>query len=108
MATKKNVVRMKPDVSAQLETLRADVALLAETIAKQTKTTVADKAATVKAAAVEKAANVKTVASDTSETAIARYEEVTGKAKTNIQANPLTSVAVAVAAGFILSALVRR
>jgi ElaB/YqjD/DUF883 family membrane-anchored ribosome-binding protein len=98
MATaKKNVVTMKQDIPAQLDTLRQDVANLAETIKLQTKVSVADKKAVVKDAAVEKTELVKD-----------RYDELATKAETSIKENPLTSIAIAVGAGLVLGALTRR
>ena len=98
MATKKNVVTLKQeDISTQLETLRADVAMLTKTIKQQTKMTVEDKAATLKSAAMEK-----------TDLAKDKYDEVTTKAETSIKENPLTAVAIAVGAGLVLGALTRR
>ncbi|WP_409432261.1 YqjD family protein [Litorimonas sp. RW-G-Af-16] len=97
MATKKNVVSMKQDVPAQLEVLRADVANLAEAIKLQAKATVAEKKSTIKDVTAEKTELVKD-----------RYSELSTKAETSIQENPLTSIAVAVGAGIVLGALLRR
>lgn len=98
MATaKKNVVTMKQDIPAQLDTLRQDVAYLAETLKLQAKATVSDKKATVKTVATEKTDLVKD-----------QYEALTTKAETSIKENPLTSIAIAVGAGLVLGALTRR
>jgi ElaB/YqjD/DUF883 family membrane-anchored ribosome-binding protein len=97
MATKKNVVAMKQDIPAQIETLRTDIANLAETLKLQAKATVAEKTSEVKDVTAEKA-----------EFAKERYSELTTKAETSIKDNPLTAVAIAVGAGLVLGALTRR
>jgi len=98
MATaKKNVVTMKQDIPAQLETLRGDIANLAATIKLQAKAAVADKKETAKQVTAEKTEFVKD-----------RYDELTTKAETSIKENPLTSIAIAVGAGLVLGALTRR
>ena len=88
---------MQPDVSAQLDTLRNDVAQLAETIKLQAKVTVADKKAVAKTVAAEKTDLVKT-----------RYDELSTKAETSIKENPLSSLAIAMGIGFVLGAVTRR
>lgn len=98
MATaKKNVVPMKQDISEQLETLRKDVATLAETVKLQAKATVEDKKSTAKNIAAEKTEIVKE-----------RYDELTTKAELSIKENPLSAIAIAVAAGLVLGAVTRR
>jgi len=88
---------MKPDVTAQIENLRADVALLAETVAEQTKSKV-----------TQQTEAVKTVAAEAADTAKARYAEATELAETRIKEKPLTAIAIAVAAGLVLGAVTRR
>jgi len=98
MATaKKNVVSMKQDIPAQLETLRGDIANLTESIKLQAQVAVADKTATAKQVTTEKTELVKD-----------RYDALTTKAETSIKENPLTSIAIAVGAGLVLGALTRR
>lgn len=97
MATKKNVVSMKQDIPAQIETLKNDVAQLAETLKLQTKATVSEKTAVAKDVTTEKAELVKE-----------RYNELSNKAERSIQENPLTSIAIAVGAGVLLGALTRK
>jgi len=87
MATKKNVVSMKQDIPAQIETLKNDVAQLAEALKLQTKATVSEKTAVAKDVTTEKAELVKE-----------RYNELSNKAERSIQENPLTSIAIAVGA----------
>lgn len=95
---KKNVVAMKdPDISSQIEILRADIATLATTIKSQ-----------AKAAANEKVATAKKVATETTDSAKVKYDELTSNAETQIRENPLTSVAIAVGVGLLLGALTRR
>lgn len=94
---KKNVVTMKQDIPAQLDTLRQDVANLAETLKLQAKVTVADKTETVKTVASEKTDLVKD-----------RYNALTTQAESSIKENPLTAIAIAVGAGLVLGALTRR
>jgi len=95
---KKNVVAMKdPDISSQIEILRADIATLASTVKSQAKMT-----------ANEKVATARKVAADTTDTAKVKYEELTSNAETQIRENPLTSVAIAVGVGLLLGALTRR
>lgn len=95
--TKKNVVDIEPDVNAQIETLRADIALLTKTIKSQAKTTAKVKASQVVDTASTKAAETK-----------AKYDELTTTAEKSIRENPLSSVAIAVAAGMFLGLLSRR
>jgi len=98
MATKKNIVSLKSDdIPAQLETLRADMALLTEMIKTQATAKVNEKTTTAKALASEKTDEVKL-----------RYDEITSKAETSIKENPLTSIAIAIGAGVVLGALTRR
>ena len=97
MATKKNVVSMKQDIPAQIETLKNDVAQLAEALKLQTKATVSEKTAVAKDVTTEKAELVKE-----------RYNELSNKAERSIQENPLTSIAIAVGAGVLLGALTRK
>jgi ElaB/YqjD/DUF883 family membrane-anchored ribosome-binding protein len=97
MATKKNVVNIKEDIPAQIETLRADIALLAETVRDTTKAKASDKVSIVKDVAAEKVDEAKL-----------KYGELSSKAETSIKENPLTSVAIAVGAGMVLGALTRR
>jgi ElaB/YqjD/DUF883 family membrane-anchored ribosome-binding protein len=95
--TKKNVVEIKPDVNAQLETLRKDVSELTKALKIQAKTTAQAKTAQVVDTAAEKAAITK-----------AKYDELTTSAESSIRENPLTSVAIAVGAGVVLGLLTRR
>jgi ElaB/YqjD/DUF883 family membrane-anchored ribosome-binding protein len=95
--TKKNVVEIKPDVNAQIETLRADVALLTKTLKEQAKVTAQEKTAKVVGTASVKAAETK-----------AKYNELTATAEKSIKENPLSSIAIAVAAGAFLGLLSRR
>ncbi len=97
MATKKNVVNIKEDIPAQIETLRADIALLAETVRDTTKAKASDKVSVVKDVAAEKVDEAKL-----------KYSELSSNAETSIKENPLTSVAIAVGAGMVLGALTRR
>lgn len=95
--TKKNIVEIKPDVNAQLENLRKDIALLAGTIKTQAKATAQAKTAQVADTAGAKVAETK-----------AKYDELTTTAEKSIRENPLSSVAIAVAAGVFLGLLSRR
>ncbi len=98
MATKKNIVTLKSDdIPAQLDTLRADMALLTEMIKSQATAKVNEKTSTAKAIASEKTDEV-----------VMRYEEITSKAESSIKENPLTSIAIAIGAGIVLGALTRR
>jgi len=97
MATKKNVVNIKEDIPAQIETLRADIALLAETVRDTTKSKASDKVSLVKDAAVEKVDEAKL-----------KYSELSSKAENSIRENPLTSMAIALGAGLVLGVLSRR
>jgi len=95
---KKNVVAIKdPDITSQIETLRADIATLAGTIKSQAKST-----------ANEKVASAKKVASQTTDTAKVKYDELATTAETQIREKPITSVAIAVGVGLLLGALTRR
>ena len=95
--TKKNVVKIQPDVNTQIETLRADVALLTKTLKEQAKATAQVKTAKVVDTASVKAAETK-----------AKYNELTTTAEKSIRENPLSSVAIAVAAGAFIGLLTRR
>lgn len=97
MATKKTDIAAQQDIPAQIETIRADIALLTKTLKEQTKATVADKAATAKNVAQEK-----------TDMAKVKYDEMSSKAEASIKENPLTAVAIAVGAGMLLGALTRR
>jgi ElaB/YqjD/DUF883 family membrane-anchored ribosome-binding protein len=94
--TKKNVVDIKPDVNAQIETLRADLAALTQTLKTQAKSTAQAKKSEVDVASA-KVADTK-----------AKYNELTNTAEKSIRENPLSSVAIAVAAGMFLGLLTRR
>ena len=106
----KNVVALQaePDLAAQVETLRQDIAELTKTVKLQAKATASEKVSTVKTAALEKAAAVKTAALETKDTAAEKYKELTTSAENSIREKPLTSVAVAVGAGLVLGMLTRR
>ena len=95
--TKKNVVDIKPDVNAQIETLRGDIALLTKTIKAQAKEVAQAKTSQVVDTASVKVAETK-----------AKYDELTTTAEKSIRENPLSSVAIAVAAGMFLGLLSRR
>jgi ElaB/YqjD/DUF883 family membrane-anchored ribosome-binding protein len=95
--TKKNVVDIKPDVNAQIETLRADLAALTQTLKTQAKSTAQAKKSEVVDVASAKVADTK-----------AKYNELTNTAEKSIRENPLSSVAIAVAAGMFLGLLTRR
>lgn len=95
--TKKNVVEIKPDVNAQIETLRADIATLTKTLKTQAKATAEAKKSEVVSVANAKVAETK-----------AKYDELSTTAETTIRENPLSSVAIAVAAGVFLGLLSRR
>lgn len=97
MATKKNVVSIKDDIPAQIETLRADVAKLTETLKIQAKATVADKATTVRDVTDEKTQELKQ-----------RYDELAKSTEASIKENPLSAIAIAIGAGVVLGALTRR
>jgi ElaB/YqjD/DUF883 family membrane-anchored ribosome-binding protein len=95
--TKKNVVDIKPDVNAQIEPLRADLAALTQTLKTQAKSTAQAKKSEVVDVASAKVADTK-----------AKYNELTNTAEKSIRENPLSSVAIAVAAGMFLGLLTRR
>ena len=95
--TKKNVVEIKPDVNAQIEVLRNDIAVLTKTIKSQAKVTAQATKTQVVDTASEKVAETK-----------AKYDELTTTAEKSIRENPLTSVAIAVAAGMLLGLITRR
>ena len=97
MATKKNVVKLEQDIPAQIEKLKADMAVLAETLKKQAKSTVTAKTATVTDAAKERVDATRV-----------KYDELSTNAESHIRDNPLTSVAIAVGAGLLLGAITRR
>jgi len=95
--TKKNVVKINPDVNAQIETLRNDIAVLTKTIKEQAKATAQVKTAKVVDTATEKVAETR-----------AKYDELSTTAEKSIRENPLSSVAIAVAAGMVLGMISRR
>lgn len=95
--TKKNVVEIKPDVNAQIENLRNDIALLAGTLKSQAKETAQAKTAQVAQTAGATAAQTK-----------AKYDELTSTAEKSIRENPLSAVGIAVVAGVFLGLLSRR
>jgi len=95
--TKKNIVEIKPDVNAQIEILRNDIALLTKTLKTQAKATAQEKTAQAVDTASVKVAETK-----------AKYDELTTTAEKSIRENPLSSVAIAVAAGMFLGLLTRR
>ena len=97
MATKKTVVATTQDIPSQIETLRADIAMLSETIKTQAKATVAAKSATAKQMTTKQA-----------EAAKERYSEISSQAETSIKENPFTSIAIAIGAGIVLGAITRR
>jgi len=88
---------MKPDVNAQIETLREDIATLSKTLKIQAKATAQSKKTEVVEVANAKVAETK-----------AKYEELTTTAEKSIRENPLSSVAIAVAAGMFIGLLSRR
>lgn len=92
-----NVVPMNSDISTQLETLRNDIMLLAKTVKEQALSTVESRKDTAK-----------TVAADQKEAAVAKYDELSTKAELQIREKPLTSMAIAVGAGLVLSVLLRK
>lgn len=95
--TSANVVPMNNDISNQLETLRDDIMLLAKTVKEQAKSTVESRKDTAK-----------TVAVDQKEAVLAKYDELTTKAELQIREKPLTSMAIAVGVGLVLSAILRK
>lgn len=88
---------IESDISNQLETLRNDIMLLAKTVKEQALTTVESRKDTAK-----------TAATDQKDAAVAKYDELTAKAETQIREKPLTSIAMAVGAGLVLGALLRK
>jgi ElaB/YqjD/DUF883 family membrane-anchored ribosome-binding protein len=92
-----NVVPLTSDISSQLDTLRNDIKLLAKTVKEQALSKVESRTDTAK-----------TVAIDQKDAAVAKYEELSTKAETQIREKPLTSMAIAVGAGIVLSALLRK
>lgn len=92
-----NVASMEGDISSQLETLRNDIMLLAKTVKEQALNTVEHRADTAKA-----------VATDQKDAAVAKYDELSAKAEAQIREKPLTSMAIAVGAGLVLGALLRK
>lgn len=95
--TSKNVVSIKDDIPAQIETLRGDVAKLTETLKKQAKAKMSDKASTVKDVTDEKTQELKQ-----------RYDELAKSTEASIKENPLSAIAIAIGAGVVLGALTRR
>jgi ElaB/YqjD/DUF883 family membrane-anchored ribosome-binding protein len=95
--TSANVVPMNSDIANQLETLRNDIKLLAKTVKDQALSTVENRKDTAK-----------TVAIDQKEAAMAKYDELSTKAELQIREKPLTSMAIAVGAGIVLSAILRK
>ena len=94
--TTDNVVPLQGDIAAQIETLKADLKSLAATVKTSATTVVENRGETVKAVATEK-----------SELAKARYDELSTQAETQIREKPLSSMAIAVGAGVLLGALLR-
>lgn len=92
-----NVVPMNSDISNQLETLRNDIMLLAKSVKEQAMSTVESRKDTAK-----------TVAMDQKDAAVAKYDELSTKAEIQIREKPLTSLAMAVGVGFVLSAILRK
>ncbi|GHA96646.1 hypothetical protein GCM10009069_19600 [Algimonas arctica] len=92
-----NVVPLTSDISSQIDTLRNDIKLLAKTVKEQALSKVESRTDTAK-----------TVAIDQKDAAVAKYEELSTKAETQIREKPLTSMAIAVGAGIVLSALLRK
>ncbi|WP_427451692.1 DUF883 family protein [Litorimonas sp. WD9-15] len=97
MPAKKTATPIETDLSAQIEVLRADVALLTKTLKEQTKVTVTEKAESAKAMAHERV-----------DLAKAKYDDLSSQAEASIKENPLASVAIAVGAGMVLGLLTRR
>lgn len=95
--TSDNVVPMNSDISNQLDVLRNDILLLAKTVKEQAVSTVEGRKETAK-----------TVAIDQKEAAVAKYDELSNKAEIQIREKPLTSLAMAVGVGFVLSAILRK
>ena len=95
--TKKNIVEIKPDVAAQVETLRADVAELTKTIKLQAQATAQAKKAEITELATEKRAEAKQ-----------KYTELSHTAEITIREKPLTSIAVATGVGILLGLMTRR
>lgn len=95
----KNIVALKgqPDIAAQVETLRADIAELAKAVKVQAQVT-----------AEEKVSTVKNVVAETKDTATMKYRDITDSAETSIREKPLTAIAIAVGAGLFLGAMTRR
>lgn len=95
--TSDNIAPMNSDISSQLETLRDDIMLLAKTVKEQALSTVESRKDTAK-----------TVATDQKQAVVAKYDELSTKAEMQIREKPLTSMAIAVGAGIVLSALLRK
>lgn len=91
-----NVVPMNADIAQQLDVLRADIKLLAETVKQQALSKVEVRTETAK-----------TVAAEQKDAAVARYDELTTKAETQIREKPISSMAIAVGAGLVLGAILR-
>ncbi|MGB6231698.1 MAG: hypothetical protein WBF53_16395 [Litorimonas sp.] len=96
VVTSDNVVPMNGELTQQLDTLRADFKALAETVKAQALSKVEGRAETAKAVAVEQ-----------KDAALARYEELSGKAEVQIREKPLSSMAMAIGAGVVLGAILR-
>ncbi|GLQ21169.1 YqjD family protein [Algimonas porphyrae] len=94
--TSDNVVPMNTEISQQLEILRTDLKTLAQTVKDQALSKVEGRKETVK-----------TVATEQKDAAMARYDELSTKAETQIREKPLSSMAIAVGAGLVLGAILR-
>lgn len=91
-----NVIPLNSDISDQLETLRSDIMTLAKTV----KDLAVDKVESHKDTA-------KTVASDKKDVAVEKYDELSTQAEAQIRENPISSMAMAIGAGFILGTIFR-
>jgi len=95
--TKKNIVEIKPDIAAQVENLRTDVAELTKTLKLQAKVTAQAKKSEITDIANEKTAEAKE-----------KYTELTHTAETTIREKPLTSIAIAAGVGLLFGLITRR
>lgn len=95
--TKKNIVEIKPDISAQVETLRNDVAELTKTIKRQAQATAQAKKAEITELATEKTAEAKE-----------KYSDLANSAEVTIREKPLTSIAIATGVGLLIGLMTRR